>query len=44
MEALLRFHFKIDPDELSDEDFAMRWGELLFALDHEAKRTTKTLK
>ena len=28
MNALLRYHFKLDPDELDDNEFAMRWNEL----------------
>ncbi len=30
--ALLRYHFKIDPDILSDEEWAMRWNELEWVL------------
>lgn len=37
--ALLRFHFKINPDDLDDDDWAQAWGDLKFALEQEAKRT-----
>jgi hypothetical protein len=30
--ALLQYHFKVDPDTLSDEDFATYVGRLKFAL------------
>ncbi|WP_158600311.1 hypothetical protein [Fibrisoma montanum] len=30
--ALLRYFFHIDPDALSDEDFALRWRELQWVL------------
>lgn len=36
--ALLRFYFKIDPSELSDEDWFNRWDELKFALKFEGNR------
>lgn len=35
MNAMLRFHFKIDPDALSDEEFAMRWHELVWILNQQ---------
>lgn len=38
MNALLRFYFKIDPEELTDIKFAKRWNELRFALEFESKR------
>ena len=38
MSALIRFHFKIDPDTLSDNAFAKLWGDLRFCLDFENKR------
>ncbi len=28
--AMIRYYFHLDPDSLSDEEFAMRWNELLF--------------
>lgn len=39
--ALLRFHFKLDPDELNDDQWAQAWGDLQFALQYEAKRLTQ---
>ena len=36
--ALLRYHFKIDPEYLSDEQFAERWQELKWALEFETLR------
>lgn len=38
--AQLRYHFKIDPDLLSDEDWLKRWDELKFAIEEESKRNT----
>ena len=34
---MLRYHFKIDPDTLSDEDFSMRWHELVWVLKNQSK-------
>ena len=39
--ALLRFHFKMDPDLLSDEEWAISWEDLKWALENEAKRTNQ---
>ena len=36
--ALLRFHFKIEPEQLTDEQYSERWQELKFALHFESKR------
>ena len=36
--ALLRYHFKIDPDKLNDNEWAKSWGELKYALNAEAER------
>ncbi len=36
--ALLRYHFKIDPDKLDDDEWAKSWGELKYALNAEAER------
>lgn len=36
--ALLRYHFKIDPEELTDEQYSERWQELKWAIDFESKR------
>lgn len=30
--AWIRFYFKIDPDQLSEEDFYLRWIELSYCL------------
>jgi hypothetical protein len=38
MSALIRFHFKIDPDPLDDYQFARLWNDLKYCLDYEAKR------
>jgi len=32
IDALLRFHFKIDPDQLDDDQWALRWNELEWVL------------
>ena len=45
--ALIRFHFKINPENLSDAEFSELWQELRFALDFESRRydsNTKTLE
>jgi len=36
--ALLRFHFKVDPEQLSDEQFSELWQQLKWALHFESKR------
>jgi hypothetical protein len=36
--ALIRFHLKIDPDELTEEKFSEVWQGLRFALEFESKR------
>ena len=38
MNARLAFYFGINASELSDEDFAIKWAELVFALKEENKR------
>jgi len=38
MNALIRFYFKVDPAELSDEQFAICWNDLKFVLDFESER------
>jgi len=30
--AFLRYYLQIEPNELSDDEFAMRWNELIFVL------------
>lgn len=37
---MLRFYFKIDPEELSDKEFEERSQELFYVLDLEGKRLT----
>ncbi len=32
IDTYLRLYFNIDPDALSDDDWAMRWNELKWAL------------
>lgn len=39
--ALLRFHFKLDPDKLNDDEWAEAWADLKYALKCEAKRLTQ---
>ena len=36
--SLLRLHYKIDPEQLTDEQYSERWQELKWALDFESKR------
>jgi hypothetical protein len=38
MNAMLRFYYGIEPNELSDEKFAMRWNELLFVLENQGTK------
>ena len=38
MSALIRYHFKINPDQLSDFEFAKLWNDLEFVLQYENKR------
>jgi hypothetical protein len=38
IDALLRYHFHIDPDMLDDETWAMRWNELKEVLKFENER------
>jgi hypothetical protein len=39
IEALVRFHFKIDPTKLTDDELGRLWGDLRFALEIEKLRT-----
>ncbi len=39
IEALVRFHFKIDPTVLSDDDLGRLWGDLQFALEYNKMMT-----
>jgi len=39
IEALVRFHFKVDPTALSDDELGRLWGDLRFALEIEKMRT-----
>lgn len=34
IEALVRFHFKVDPTTLSDDELGRLWGDLKFALEY----------
>lgn len=36
--ALIRYHFKIDPDKLTDIEFSEMWQQLKYALHFESKR------
>lgn len=36
--ALLEYHFKIDPDKLTDEEFSEKWQRLRWVLDFESQR------
>jgi hypothetical protein len=36
--ALLRYHFKIEPEQLTDEQFSERWQELKWVLEFENQR------
>lgn len=38
VDALLRFHFKVDPDTLSLEQYSELWQQLKFALEFESRR------
>lgn len=38
MNAKLAFHFKINPSELTDEEFALEWAKLNWVLADEAKK------
>lgn len=38
IDALLRYHFHLDPSQLSDDEWAMRWNELKWVREQEAKK------
>lgn len=38
MDALIRFYLNIDPAELDDEQWAVVWNDLKFALEFESDR------
>lgn len=38
MNAFVRFYFKVDPETLSDEQFAIYWNDLKFVLEFEEQR------
>lgn len=38
MNARLAFYFNVDASKLSDEDFALKWAQLDFAMAEENKR------
>lgn len=40
--ALLRFHFKVQPELLTDTEYSALWQELKFALDFESRRNSAT--
>lgn len=39
VEAMIRFHFKVDPTTLTDDELGRLWGDLKFALEEEKMRT-----
>lgn len=41
IQALVRFHYKEDPDTMSDERLGRLWGELQFVLAWNAKNQPK---
>lgn len=43
MSALIRFHYKVDTDNLSDNEFAKLWWDLRYCLDFENKRYNNTI-
>jgi hypothetical protein len=36
--GLIRYHFHVDPDQLSDEQYSEHWQQLKWVLDFESKR------
>jgi hypothetical protein len=42
IEALVRFHFKIDPKQLTDDELGAAWGDLKFALEYNKLTTGNT--
>jgi hypothetical protein len=41
MDAIIRFCFHIDPEELSDDEYAKTWGQAKYALDYSLLLKTK---
>jgi hypothetical protein len=39
--ALLRFHFNVDPDKLTDEEWALYWADLEFVLSDKDEKGKK---
>lgn len=37
MDAQLRYYMHVDPDKLTDKEWAMRWKELVWIREEEAK-------
>ncbi len=44
MTALLRYHFKIEPENLSDEEFIKLWNEYVFCTETEKNRQLFVLR
>ncbi len=42
IEALIRFHFKIDATLLTDDELGAAWGDLKFALEYNKLMTGNT--
>lgn len=42
--AIIRYYYRINPDELSDEDFAKYWAEWLFIQELESKKKNNNLE
>jgi hypothetical protein len=42
--ALLQYHYKIDPAALTDEEWCTKWKELKWVLDFENKRLSENNK
>lgn len=34
----MRFYFKIDPEQLSNDEYCKLWNDLLFALEFDSKK------
>lgn len=38
--ALLRFHFKVNPDDLTDSEYSELWQQLQWVLNFESRRNS----
>lgn len=41
IDAMLAYYFKINPDDLSDEEYAMKFAQMKYVLKKEAERWAK---